>query len=77
MAAPPDNGGGRDAPRRPGRNTQMTPRPSRTTGVAIITEGPVAEVVDLQAWRWRPWSGWWGTSHLATWNFAERSGRIA
>jgi hypothetical protein len=34
-------------------------------------------VVDLQAWRWRPWSGWWGTSHLATWNFAERSGRIA
>jgi len=35
VPAPPDNGGGRDAPRRPGRNTyqQTTPAPTRITTI--------------------------------------------
>jgi hypothetical protein len=34
-------------------------------------------VVDLAAYRWRPWPGWWGRWHLATWTAAERSRRPA
>jgi hypothetical protein len=34
-------------------------------------------VVDLAAWRWRVWPGYWGTWHLATWSVAERSRRAS
>jgi hypothetical protein len=34
-------------------------------------------VVDLAAWRWRAWPGWWGAYYIATWSVAERSRRAS
>jgi hypothetical protein len=41
------------------------------------TPDPDQVVVDMEAFRWRPWSGWWGGREMACWSFAEWSRRIA
>jgi hypothetical protein len=45
----PGDGGGRDAPRRPGRNTQqqLTPPPSEISAIGMIPGRGVGVVVDL------------------------------
>jgi hypothetical protein len=68
------DGGGRRVPNATGLDTLTI---TAANGPTIIADPTNGVVVTLDAWRWRPWSGWWGTSHLATWSFAERSGRIA
>ena len=77
MRAPP-NGRSRAPDGRPGLDTSTTtPLPSETTTIVMITEGPAAAVADLDAYRWRPWPGWWGSHEMACWSFAERSRRTA
>jgi hypothetical protein len=72
---PPDNGRDRAPVGRPGLDTSTTmiPLPSATLTVVSLADQPDRVVVDLDAWRWRPWPGWWGSHHLATWSVAERS----
>jgi hypothetical protein len=63
------------------RNTTATPTPIRTTGIAMITEGRVADVLDLDAGRRRrvqrvddqagPW--WPGWRSCRSWTAAEAS----
>jgi hypothetical protein len=55
VRAPPDNGGGRDAPRRPGRNTSTTttPLPSETLTIVIVAQQADRVVVDLATARQR------------------------
>jgi hypothetical protein len=65
-----ENGGGRRTPYA-GLNTQTTPPRRRTT--PSLPRG----VVDLDAWWWRPWPGWWGGMELRCWTVAERSRRAA
>jgi hypothetical protein len=73
---PGDDGRGRALRReRPGPNTTAATATNGTTDGLSVADGRVADVLDLAAWRWRPWPGWWGAWHLATWTAAERSGR--
>ena len=67
-------GGGRRVPNATGLDTQTI---TAANGPTIIADARSGVVVDLDAWRWRPWPGWWGSRELACWSFAERSRRTA
>ena len=69
----PGDGGGRRIPDATGLDPQTI---TAVNGPTIIA-APSRVVVDLDAWRWRPWPGWWGSREMACWSFAERSRRIA
>jgi hypothetical protein len=51
--------------------------PQNRSAVPQINPSLPDGVVDLNAYRWRLWPGWWGCWHLATWTVAERSRRVA
>jgi hypothetical protein len=51
--------------------------PQNRSAVTLIPQSLPDGVVDLAAFRWRPWPGWWGCWHLATWSVAERSRRAS
>jgi hypothetical protein len=70
----PGDGGGRRAPHATGLDTQTI---TAANGPTIIDDATSGIVVKLDAWRWRPWPGWWGGREMACWSFAERSRRIA
>jgi hypothetical protein len=56
----------------------LGPAAAKEASTALILRQPAnGAVVDLDAWRWRPWLGWWGGMELRCWTVAERSRRSA
>ena len=77
MRGPPDNGGGRDAPRRPGRNTQTITTTEEAISETVARPANVIALADARRWRVQTIEAgagpWWGSYLLRSASWAEAS----